>query len=134
MISVIRNTQFWSSASNMLILLLTDLLKALIPPFIFAECILAVNSKRFSFWTKVLLLIPGILPGVAGTIVWVEGYFRQWLFRAFKRSFIRFERRFRREVAQNHADEAYSSAICPTRITRISVTALSKRRANTTIS
>ncbi len=73
MISVIRNTQFWSSASNMLILLLTDLLKALIPPFIFAECILAVNSKRFSFWTKVLLFIPGILPGVAGTIVWVEG-------------------------------------------------------------
>ena len=59
----------------MLILLLTDLLKALIPPFIFAECILAVNSKRFSFWTKVLLLIPGILPGVAGTIVWAEGVF-----------------------------------------------------------
>ncbi len=75
MISVIRNTQFWSSASNMLIFLLTDLLKALIPPFIFAECILAVNSKRFSFWTKVLLFIPGILPGVAGTIVWAEGVF-----------------------------------------------------------
>ena len=75
MISVIRNTQFWSSASNMLILLLTDLLKALIPPFIFAECILAVNSKRFSFWTRVLLFIPGILPGVAGTIVWARGIF-----------------------------------------------------------
>ena len=74
-ISVIRNTQFWSSASNMLILLLTDLLKALIPPFIFAECILAVNSKRFSFWTRVLLFIPGILPGVAGTLVWAEGIF-----------------------------------------------------------
>ena len=74
-ISVIRNTQFWSSASNMFILLLTDLLKALIPPFIFAECILAVNSKRFSFWTRVLLFIPGILPGVAGTLVWAEGIF-----------------------------------------------------------
>lgn len=74
-ISVVRNTQFWSSASNMLILLLTDLLKALIPPFIFAECILAVNSKKFSFWTRVLLFIPGILPGVAGTLVWAEGIF-----------------------------------------------------------
>ena len=59
----------------MFILLITDLLKALIPPFIFAECILAVNSKKFSFWARVLLFIPGILPGVAGTLVWAEGIF-----------------------------------------------------------
>lgn len=74
-VAVLKNTQFWSSTSNMFILLITDLLKALIPPFIFAECILAVNSKKFSFWARVLLFIPGILPGVAGTLVWAEGIF-----------------------------------------------------------
>jgi ABC-type sugar transport system permease subunit len=74
-VSVIKNTAFWQSSLNMLWLLVTDILKALIPPFIFAECIIAVRSKKYSYWTRVLLFIPGILPGVASTLVWAEGIF-----------------------------------------------------------
>lgn len=73
--AVCRNTAFWQSFVNMFVLLITDLLKALIPPLIFAECILSVRSKKFSFWVRALLFIPGILPGVAGTLVWAEGVF-----------------------------------------------------------
>ncbi len=72
---VLQNTLFWNSTLNMFILLVTDLVKAIVPPLIFAEFILAVRSKRFSFVVRVLLFIPGILPGVAGTLVWVNGIF-----------------------------------------------------------
>lgn len=72
---VLQNSIFWNSTLNMFILLVTDLVKAIVPPLIFAEFILAVRSKRFSFAVRVLLFIPGILPGVAGTLVWVNGIF-----------------------------------------------------------
>lgn len=72
---VLHNTMFWGSMGNMFVFLVTDILKALIPPFFFAEFILAVRNKKFSFAVRVLLFIPGILPGVAGTLVWVNGIF-----------------------------------------------------------
>ena len=72
---VLHNTVFWGSMGNMFVFLITDILKALIPPFFFAEFILAVRNKKFSFAVRVLLFIPGILPGVAGTLVWVNGIF-----------------------------------------------------------
>lgn len=59
----------------MFIFLAADLLKALIPPIIFAEAIFAVRNKSFSFWVRALLFIPGILPGVATSLVWAEGIF-----------------------------------------------------------
>lgn len=73
--AVLHNAVFWKSSLTMLILLATDLLKALIPPFFFAEFILALRSKRYSFAVRVLLFIPGILPGVASTLVWTDGIF-----------------------------------------------------------
>ena len=45
--AVLRNTAFWRSTGNMFVLLATDLFKALVPPLLFAEFILAVRSKRF---------------------------------------------------------------------------------------
>ncbi len=74
-IDVLYNTLFWDSALTMLILLVTDIVKAIVPPLLFAEFILAVRNKQFSFIVRVLLFIPGILPGVAGTLVWVNGIF-----------------------------------------------------------
>ncbi len=74
-IDVLYNTLFWDSALTMLLLLITDIAKAIVPPLLFAEFILAVRNKQFSFVVRVLLFIPGILPGVAGTLVWVNGIF-----------------------------------------------------------
>ncbi len=73
--AVFRSAVFWESTGHMVILLIADLLKALIPPFIIAELIFAVKLKRFSLWVRILLFLPGILPGVATTLVWQEGIF-----------------------------------------------------------
>lgn len=70
---VFQNTYFWGSMKNMLVFLFTDLLKALIPPFIIAECIIALLSKRSQYVARVLMYIPGILPGLAGVLIWTNG-------------------------------------------------------------
>ena len=72
---VIRNTEFWLGFKNTLIFLVTDLVKALIPPIFFAELLIATRSKNLSYWMRVLMFIPGVLPGVAGMLVWADGIF-----------------------------------------------------------
>lgn len=74
-VEVLRSTDFWDSVGTMMIFLLADLAKALIPPFIIAELLITVKLKRFSLWVRILLFIPGILPGVAATLVWSQGVF-----------------------------------------------------------
>ena len=73
--AVVKTAEFWSSAKTMLVFLLADLLKALIPPIILAELIVAVRCKQFSLWTRILLFLPGVLPGVATVLVWQSGVF-----------------------------------------------------------
>ena len=73
--AVVKTAEFWSSAKTMLVVLLADLLKALIPPIILAELIVAVRCKQFSLWTRILLFLPGVLPGVATVLVWQSGVF-----------------------------------------------------------
>lgn len=68
-------TYFWSGMKNMLVFLVTDLLKGLIPAFIFAELIIAMRSKRMQYLTRVLLYLPGIIPGVAMLLIWQSGIF-----------------------------------------------------------
>ncbi len=72
---VLRSADFWNSVGTMMLFLLADLAKALIPPFIIAELLITVRFKRFSLWVRILLFIPGILPGVAATLVWMQGVF-----------------------------------------------------------
>ena len=74
-ISILENKYFWTGMGNMLVFLGTDLLKALIPSILFAELIFAMKSKSVQYWTRVGLYIPGILPGVAGLLVWTNGIY-----------------------------------------------------------
>lgn len=74
-VAVLTDSTFWNATGSMMIFLVADLLKALVPPLIVAELILAVRNKRFSLWTRILLFIPGILPGVATSLVWSQGIF-----------------------------------------------------------
>lgn len=74
-VAVLTDATFWNSVLTMLIFLVADLLKALIPPLLIAELIFAVRCKRFSLWTRILLFIPGILPGVATALIWSQGIF-----------------------------------------------------------
>lgn len=68
-------TQFWNGMSNMLIFLVTDIIKGIIPAFIFGELIIAMRSTKMQYWTRVLLYLPGIIPGVATILIWTEGIY-----------------------------------------------------------
>ncbi len=71
--TMVENPYFWTGVGNMLLFLITDIIKALIPPIFFAELIIAMRSKASQYWTRVALYLPGILPGVAGMLVWKDG-------------------------------------------------------------
>lgn len=60
---------------NMFFFLFFDLLVALAPPLIFAFCLTIMRSKKYSGITRTLLFIPGIIPGVATTLIWRTGIF-----------------------------------------------------------
>ena len=71
--SVFNNQYFMTSIKNMVLFLITDLLKALIPPMIIAELILAIKNKKAQYASRLLMYIPGILPGLAGLLIWKTG-------------------------------------------------------------
>jgi ABC-type sugar transport system permease subunit len=68
---------FWQGMANMLIFLGTDLVKAIVPGLIIVELIVALNSKRLQYWARVLLYLPGILPGVAALLIWRTGIYAE---------------------------------------------------------
>ena len=73
--SIFINPYFLSSIGNMLIFLVTDLLKALIVPVIIAELLIALRSQRSQYAARVLMYVPGILPGVATMLLWRYGIY-----------------------------------------------------------
>ena len=72
-VEVFKNAAFWGGTSNMVIFLVTDLLKAIIPAFIIAEVILAINNRYIQYWSRFVMFLPGILPGVASLLLWQDG-------------------------------------------------------------
>lgn len=74
-VAVLQDPFFTGGIGNMLIFLVTDLFKALVPAVLIAEFILALNSKKAQYWVRVLIYIPGILPGVAVLLIWTKGIY-----------------------------------------------------------
>lgn len=74
-VAVLKDPFFTGGIGNMLIFLVTDLIKALVPAVLIAELILALNSKKAQYWVRVLIYIPGILPGVAVLLIWTKGIY-----------------------------------------------------------
>ncbi|MBE7080605.1 MAG: sugar ABC transporter permease [Clostridiales bacterium] len=58
---------------NMFLFLASDLTTALLPPLIFAFFLTIMRNKSYSSLMRTLLFIPGIIPGVANTLLWREG-------------------------------------------------------------
>ena len=59
----------------MFIFLFSDLFTALLPPLIFAFFLTIMRNKSYSALTRTLLFIPGIIPGLATTLLWKEGIY-----------------------------------------------------------
>ena len=74
-IQIFGNTQSLSHFGNMILFLLADVVLAIIPPLIFAFFLTLMRHKKMSGIIRTLLFIPGIIPGIAGLLIWRTGIY-----------------------------------------------------------
>ena len=60
---------------NMCLFLATDIFTALLPPLVFAFFLTIMRNKQYSAVMRTLLFIPGIIPGIATTLIWKSGIY-----------------------------------------------------------
>lgn len=77
-IDIFTNKASLEAFRNMLIFAVTDILTALIPPLIFAFFLSFMCSRKFSDFTRTLLFIPGVIPAVAGMLLWKTGIYGEY--------------------------------------------------------
>lgn len=63
---------------NMFLFLASDIITALAPPLVFAFFLTIMRNKHYSALTRTLLFIPGIIPGVATTLIWKTGIYGEY--------------------------------------------------------
>lgn len=69
-VQIFGNAESLRHFGNMIIFLIADLVLATIPPLIFAFFLSVLKAKKLSGVLRTLLFIPGIIPGVAGVLIW----------------------------------------------------------------
>ena len=74
-IAIFGNASSLSHFGNMIIFLLADVILSLIPPLIFAFFLSVMRYKKLSGVIRTLLFIPGIIPGIAGLLIWRTGIY-----------------------------------------------------------
>ena len=57
---------------NMFLFLIVDIVTSILPPLLFAFFLTAMKNKNISKAMRTLLFIPGIIPGIAGNLIWKE--------------------------------------------------------------
>ena len=60
---------------NMLIFILSDVVTALLPPCVFAVCLVFMRNKKCSTFARIILFIPTVLPGIATLLIWTKGIY-----------------------------------------------------------
>lgn len=60
---------------NMLIFLVSDVLIALVPPAVFALCLIFMRNKHYGTFARVVLFLPSVLPGIATLLIWTRGIY-----------------------------------------------------------
>ena len=74
-IEIFGNTQSLAHFGNMVLFLVADVVLAIIPPLIFAFFLTLMRHKKLSGIIRTLLFIPGIIPGIAGLLIWRTGIY-----------------------------------------------------------
>ncbi len=60
----------WASMRNMGILLVANILKTVIPPFLCAELIHNLRQSRGRYTFRMLFVVPMVVPGIVGILLW----------------------------------------------------------------
>ena len=74
-IEVFTSTRAALEFGNMFLFLACDIFTALLPPLIFAFFLTIMRNKQYSAVMRTLLFIPGIIPGIATTLIWKSGIY-----------------------------------------------------------
>jgi ABC-type sugar transport system permease subunit len=77
-IDIFRDSDALMHFSNMFIYLAFDLVFAIAPPLVFAFCLTIMRNKGYSATMRTLLFIPGVIPGVATTLIWRTGIYGEF--------------------------------------------------------
>lgn len=67
---LLQDHVFFTGIGNMLILLAAGLFKAIVVPFLAAELILFLMSKRLQWLFRTLFLLPMVVPGMVTVLIW----------------------------------------------------------------
>ena len=77
-VEIFTSATAWLEFKNMFTYLFFDLLFAIVPPLIFAFCLTIMRNKKYSALMRTLLFIPGVIPGVATTLIWRTGIYGEY--------------------------------------------------------
>ncbi|GGD53868.1 ABC transporter permease subunit [Paenibacillus nasutitermitis] len=65
---------FWVGIWNMFIILITSIIKEVTMPLLVAELIFWLRSSRMKYWFRTAYVVPSIVPGVVGILLWKMMY------------------------------------------------------------
>lgn len=75
---IIHDPYFGEMVRNMFIFMISDCLLALCPPIFFAFCLSIMRRKKVSKFMRFALFFPGILPGIATSLLWKNGIYGEY--------------------------------------------------------
>ncbi|MBW7457904.1 ABC transporter permease subunit, partial [Paenibacillus sepulcri] len=65
---------FWIGIWNMFLILITSIIKEVTMPLLVAELIFWLRSSRMKYWFRTAYVVPSIVPGVVGILLWKMMY------------------------------------------------------------
>jgi ABC-type sugar transport system permease subunit len=65
---------FWTGIGNMILILVTSVIKTLTIPLLVAELVFWLRWTKLKYWLRVAFIIPSIVPGVVGVLLWKQIY------------------------------------------------------------
>jgi ABC-type sugar transport system permease subunit/outer membrane protein assembly factor BamB len=71
---IAKDNFFWTGVGNMMLILVTSLIKEFTIPLLVAELIFWLRWMRVKYWLRVAFIIPSIVPGVVGILLWKQIY------------------------------------------------------------
>lgn len=75
---IVQDIYFGEMVRNMFIFMISDCVLALMPPIFFAFCLSIMRNKRYSKFMRFALFFPGILPGIATSLLWKNGIYGEY--------------------------------------------------------
>ena len=77
-VEIVHDPYFGEMVRNMFIFMTSDCLLALCPPIFFAFCLSIMRNKKLSRFMRFALFFPGILPGIATSLLWKNGIYGEY--------------------------------------------------------